>query len=132
MKRFLFGCVLTILSASLLFAASDTLRITITIDDAVGVDDEGNIIPEKYEVYAPYPNPFNPTVTVQVDIPQSTTGTIAIYDVLGRHVAQLHHGMLTPGRYQYRWDGTEMTSGMYFLRVSTSLGTETFKLLLLK
>jgi len=113
-------------------AASDSLSIAITIENVTGIETPADFIPDHYEVYAPYPNPFNPEVTVQVDIPEPTSGTISIYDILGRQIATLYQGIITPGRYQYHWDGMQYATGMYFVRVSTNLGSQTYKILLLK
>ncbi len=114
-----------------LFGAADTLTITITIQDALAVE-ETIPLPEQFEVSAPYPNPFNPVVTINVAIPQPTNTIITMYDLKGRFVDNLYRESLEAGWHPFTWDGSAFTSGIYILTVNTELGSKSFKLLLLK
>jgi hypothetical protein len=67
------------------------------------------------------PNPFNPQTTILLQLPRSGQVDLAVYDVRGRRVRQLHHGHLTAGGHEFPWDartdsGRTLASGVYFLR----------------
>jgi Subtilase family/Secretion system C-terminal sorting domain/CarboxypepD_reg-like domain len=100
---------------STLFAASDRL------------------LPEKFSVSQPYPNPFNPVTTVNVSLPVSELVTIKIYDILGREVAKLAHGQrYQAGIQKFSWNATGHSSGVYFVRVDSGKNKALRKLVLLK
>ena len=75
-----------------------------------------------------YPNPFNPRVTIEVELgagssPPAGPALVAIHDLRGRKVRTLHRGSLPPGlRFGLTWDGTddaghELASGVYLVRL---------------
>jgi uncharacterized lipoprotein YddW (UPF0748 family) len=66
-----------------------------------------------------FPNPFNPTTTLSVDIRESVNAHIQIYDIAGRFITQLHDGMLSAGRHQFTWNAGGQSSGLYFAVVRT-------------
>lgn len=79
-----------------------------------------------------YPNPFNPTTTVSFELPAKGQATLMVYDVLGREVARLVEGEKGPGKYEVKFDGSNLPSGIYFYRLQAGNYSETKKLLLLK
>ena len=93
-----------------------------------------------------YPNPFNPTTTIEYTIggvvalsganlsgvEGQTYVRLAVYDMLGREVAVLVNEKKTPGRYEVRFDGLGLASGVYFFRLSAGSFTDTRKMLLLR
>ncbi|MEK0338461.1 MAG: T9SS type A sorting domain-containing protein, partial [Nitrosopumilus sp.] len=48
--------------------------------------EEDQIIPEKFALHHPYPNPFNPTTTIEFSLPNSGLVSLNVYDILGRKV----------------------------------------------
>ncbi len=84
-----------------------------------------------------YPNPFNPSVTIEYSLASKRRASLAIYDLRGRVVRSLVSGVLQPGRHTARWDGLGsdgdvLPSGVYFARLSHDGFAQTQKLLLLK
>ena len=84
-----------------------------------------------------YPNPFNPSTTVEFSVPRSGPVSIAIYDVQGRRVAMLVKDTMAAGVYRVRWDGTsedgrELSSGVYFARLVAAGSRDTARLMMLK
>jgi len=81
-----------------------------------------------------YPNPFNPVTKIEYAV--SGLGCkwvrIAVYDQLGREVAVLHNEMKEPGSYEVGFDGSELSSGVYFYRMQAGEFVQTRSLLLLK
>jgi hypothetical protein len=102
-------------------------------------------IPTSYSLSQNYPNPFNPTTNIKFSIvssPHVLGGDLVqlkVYDVMGREVQTLVNESLKPGTYEATFDGSSLTSGVYFYKLiirhggSTTGGfTETKKMLLLK
>jgi hypothetical protein len=84
-----------------------------------------------------FPNPFNPTTTIPVEIPERTNATLVIYDVAGRVVRTLLDGVAGAGRKEIIWDGRDfggnsVSSGVYFCRFAAGRVVQTKKLILLK
>jgi len=94
--------------------------------------------PSEFVLGDNYPNPFNPTTTIPLTVPERSEVTLTVYDVLGAEVRRLHHGFLAPGRYWFTWDGTTengspVATGMYLSRMTSSTGmTKTKKMILVK
>ena len=89
-------------------------------------------LPTQFTLRQNYPNPFNPSTNISFDIPSNTFVSLKIFDALGREVSVVLSEELSAGSYSWRWDGTNLASGMYFYRLQAGTYTETKKLLLLK
>jgi hypothetical protein len=78
--------------------------------------------PVEYKLYQNYPNPFNPTTTIQFDLPEKSTVTLKIYNILGQEVTALFdHATLNAGAQVTRFNASNYASGVYFYRlVATS------------
>jgi uncharacterized lipoprotein YddW (UPF0748 family) len=79
-----------------------------------------------------WPNPFNPSTTISVQLPEATTVQIAIYDLTGRRVGHLHEGWLSAGSHEFNWSGARLSSGIYLLQVLSPTGLVSHRLTLLK
>ncbi len=79
-----------------------------------------------------YPNPFNPSTTIKYSILQRSRVTIAIYNLIGKEVKELVNGEKSAGEYEVTFDGTNLSSGIYFVRMKSANLTRTKKLVLLK
>jgi hypothetical protein len=102
----------------------------------VGVEEE---LPEAFTVLPPRPNPFNPVTTVRLYVTPAldTRLDLAVYDIRGRKVRQLHAGEMPPGWHDFTWDGRDQggrtqASGVYFMRARQERSTETYKMTLVK
>jgi hypothetical protein len=96
------------------------------------VEDKGVVVPKNLVLYSNYPNPFNPSTTLKFDIPSKSHVTIYIFDLLGRKVATLVDEMKFEGTYDIRFDGSTLSSGLYFCRLQAGSQVATQKLVLLK
>jgi hypothetical protein len=88
--------------------------------------------PLSYLTAKNYPNPFNPTTTIQYSIPASGNAKLAVYDLTGREVAVLVSGFQEAGTYAVAWDGSKMPSGIYFCRLTSGSHAFVNRMLLLK
>ena len=91
------------------------------------------IIPTEYSLYNNYPNPFNPTTTIRVDIPERTNVELSVYNILGQKVKTLiANESRNPGRYEVSFNGNSLASGVYVYRLTTKNYTQSRKMLLIK
>jgi hypothetical protein len=94
-------------------------------------------LPTNYRLEQNYPNPFNPTTRIDFSLPQAGNVTLTIYDALGRTVKQLASGILEAGQHTVVWNGSNaqgqmVSSGVYFYRLETAVGSYSRKMMLLK
>ncbi|MDP8287160.1 MAG: carboxypeptidase regulatory-like domain-containing protein, partial [Candidatus Electryonea clarkiae] len=85
-------------------------------------DREFSGIPTEWAVAATYPNPFNPTVSVVLAVPQIAEVHTEIINVLGQSVATLHNGSLNAGYHRLNWNATNHPAGLYLLNVTSNTG----------
>jgi len=79
-----------------------------------------------------YPNPFNPTTKIKYSIPQKDFVTLSVFNSLGERVALLEEGMKEAGYYVTEFNGSNLSSGIYFYTLSSEKFTDTRKMILLK
>jgi hypothetical protein len=79
-----------------------------------------------------YPNPFNPVTTISYSLPVSQKVMIKVYDVTGREVATLVDDVKPAGKHSVKFDGTDLSSGIYFYRIEAGLFRDTKKIILIK
>lgn len=88
-------------------------------------------IPADYSIKN-YPNPFNPTTTINYQLPKDGMVTIKVYDVLGKEVATLVNEHKSAGYYKADFDASKLTSGVYICSIQASGFSKSIKLLLTK
>ena len=103
----------------------------ITLEPSAVTNDMNNL-PQKYQLYDNYPNPFNPTTHIQFDLPQTSRVEICVYDIQGKIVDQLLNEKYPAGQHEVQWNAANHPSGIYFIRMTSDKFTETRKCLLLK
>jgi len=91
-----------------------------------------NPLPEQYIEAINYPNPFNPTTTIQFNLNPESLVNLSIFDVSGAHVETLIEGLVESGIHHVYFDGSGLTSGLYFYRIRTQNGSYSGKMLLIK
>jgi len=100
--------------------------------DAVDQGNENSSLPTVYSLSQNYPNPFNPTTTIKFGIPKAGDVSLAVYDILGRKIAELINGNLTAGYHTVNFNATNLASGVYFYRIEAGDFVSVKKLMLLK
>ena len=85
-----------------------------------------------FKLYQNYPNPFNPSTIIKYQIPQSGYVTLKVYDMLGKEVESLVNKMMNSGNYEVKFEGSNLTSGIYFYQLKINNYTATKKMMLLK
>jgi len=93
---------------------------------------EEELIPKEYTLYQNYPNPFNPTTTIKYDLPNVDDVSLIIYDILGRKIKELVNTRQQAGRYEVRFDASNLASGIYIYQLITEDYVNAKKMILLK
>ncbi len=86
----------------------------------------------EYSLGQNFPNPFNPSTTINYQIPELNFVTIKVSDVLGREFTTLINEEKPAGNYEVEFNGTNLPSGIYFYRLQAGEFVETKKMVLLK
>ncbi|MBI4417374.1 MAG: right-handed parallel beta-helix repeat-containing protein [Ignavibacteriales bacterium] len=94
-------------------------------------------LPTTYAIHQNFPNPFNPETTIRYQVPEATTVSLKVFDLLGREVATLVNDEKTAGFYTVTWSGRNLTgqqvaSGVYFFRIEAGTFVETRRMLLVR
>jgi photosystem II stability/assembly factor-like uncharacterized protein len=97
-----------------------------------GINNIGGEIPTSYSLSQNYPNPFNPTTNIKFQIPKSGLVKLALYNTLGKEVETLVNHQLSPGTYEVDFDGSRLSSGVYYYKLETGDFTDTKKMVLIK
>ena len=77
-------------------------------------------IPDGFQLYQNFPNPFNPVTNITFDVPVNTFVTLSVFDPAGRQVAELINLYLRAGSYIVPFEADDLSSGVYFYRLSTA------------
>lgn len=124
------------LNGSTALAASG---VNFLLNSVTSVEEIGSIIeiPTAFGLSKNYPNPFNPTTTIEFKVPEVSNVKITIYNVLGQSVKTLVNENFTTGNYKVSWNGTNeagllVSSGIYFYRLEAGDFSQTNRMLLLK
>jgi|GEM_PF-2827847 hypothetical protein len=80
-------------------------------------------VPETYSLLQNYPNPFNPSTVISYSLLSRSMVTLKVYNVLGQEVATLANTqMMEEGLHEMQFDGSALTSGVYFYRLNINNG----------
>ncbi len=79
-----------------------------------------------------YPNPFNPSTTIEFEIPQRSKVKISIFNFVGERIEEVLNSELERGKYNLLYDARHLTSGIYFYRMETSTRYITRKMIYIK
>ena len=90
------------------------------------------VLPKYLHLDPAYPNPFNPTTTIQFSVETHRNASLQIFDITGRLVETLVDGQIGSGFHEIKWDASGMTSGVYFIQLQNGNQLKNQKLLLLK
>ena len=113
-------------------------EVEITISDPGAAKAVIQTLPTAFALADNFPNPFNPTTTIQYELPQAADVELTVYNVVGQPVRTLVAEHQSAGRYAVEWDATNdsghsLSSGLYFYRLEAGGAfREIKKMLLLK
>ncbi len=94
------------------------------------------LAPKEFKLEQNFPNPFNPSTTIQYQLPAAAKVTLKIYDILGREVATLVNEKQDAGYKEVKFNANRLASGMYIYRLSATGGADKYvstkKMLMIK
>jgi len=105
----------------------------IGVPNYLGNDPE--IVPTTFQLYEPFPNPFNPTTTIRFYMGVETRHAVShlqIFDITGRLVETLIDGRIESGQHVIIWNAKLHPSGFYFIKLSSGAKSQTHKIIYLK
>jgi len=108
--------------------AFDPVLVDLTITD-VGSDPA---VPTSYALQQNYPNPFNPSTTIRYGLPHKSAVQLTVFNALGQQVAVLQNGEQEAGYHEVRFDGSGLSSGVYFYRIQAGDFVQAKRILLLR
>ena len=74
--------------------------------------------PSDFQLFVPFPNPFNPLTKIEYNLPYVGDVSLIIYDIMGRQVEILYDGIQYQGNYTISWDASNYSSGVYFIKMN--------------
>jgi predicted lipoprotein with Yx(FWY)xxD motif len=107
-----------------------TINDVIVANSATEID--AVLAPTSFSLSEAYPNPFNPTTSINLSIPESGFVSVQVYNVIGQLVGTLANGYMDASDYSFTWNASSAPSGLYLITASTANHTSTQKVMLLK
>ena len=103
----------------------------------LSINTKDNSLPLKFHVSSNYPNPFNPSTKIDIQIVTASNLNVSIFDLKGRLINTLFNNNQKPGFYNFEWlgidrNGNSVPSGVYFIQVKSGLNINTQKVALMK
>lgn len=107
----------------------------IIVRSTVGI--EPNVSPADYKISENYPNPFNPSTSIDISLAKQTDVNIKIYDISGAEIYTLANRSMNAGDHTFTWNavtnsGGNANSGIYFMKINIGGNTTTKKMILVK
>ena len=99
-----------------LCALSALKKASVLINQILETNDDF-LLPKAFSLYYVFPIPFNPVTTLEFSVPRNDADQVRIfiYDITGRIVIQLIDQIYDAGHYGLTWDGSALSSGIYFI-----------------
>ena len=91
-----------------------------------------DVIVDSFDLLGNYPNPFNPSTTIDFSLNSFSDLEINVYDVNGRLVENLFSGFKSPGTHKVVWDATGFSTGIYIVNMVSEKSSETLMITLVK
>jgi hypothetical protein len=98
----------------------------------VGIEEETDNLPLRFNLSQNYPNPFNPITIISYQLSAFSNVKLTVFDILGREVTTLVNEEKQPGTYEVKFDATSVSSGIYFYRLQAGSFVETKKMILVR
>jgi hypothetical protein len=104
----------------------------VDIELVTSLHEHSSSIPESLALSQNYPNPFNPSTTISFALPESGQVNLTIYNMMGQRVKSVVSTQMQAGYHSVKVDASQLSSGFYIYTLSTSSGTLSKKMLLVK
>ena len=88
--------------------------------------------PSSFELGAAYPNPFNPSTSLSISMPENGYVTVKAYNLVGQVVSVITEGNMEAGNHTMTWDASSLSSGVYLITAEYAGSVATQKVMLMK
>jgi len=89
-------------------------------------------IPTEFSVSDAYPNPFNPTTSLNINLDAASYVSVKVFNLMGQLVDVVTEGQMTVGAHAISWDASTVASGVYFINTKVGSSLKSQKVMLLK
>ena len=106
-----------------------------TVEEAIVASGNGYVplsMPNTFTLSAAYPNPFNPSTSLDMTMPSEGYVSIQAYNLVGQVVGTIAEGNMSAGTHSFVWDASDLSSGVYLIKAQYAGSVETQKVMLLK
>ncbi len=121
------------------YAVSTVYRHPLTVDDVgpnavevVSVNPGTKILPQTFQIINAFPNPFNPSTTIEYSLSQAANVQLSIYNILGQQIENLIDGSQEAGRHSIRWEARNYPAGIYIAVLNNGFKSISTKMVLIK
>jgi hypothetical protein len=105
---------------------------TLKYSQTVSASEVNTVVPEKFILHQNFPNPFNPSTIIGFNLPVKSIVELTVYDALGRKVQTLLNREMSEGYNETLFNAANLSSGIYFYRITAGKFSETKKMLLFR
>lgn len=126
------GEVLAQGTGSAVFKLAITYNVSSSPIVITGITNGNGSIPTEYALIQNYPNPFNPVTKIRYQLPENGAVKLTVYDIRGVEVSTIVNGVQNAGVYDIEFDGSGLSSGVYYYKLETNGFVETKKMMLVK
>ncbi len=109
----------------------ETVLLSFSEGEPVSANDSDQV-PQNFAIHSVYPNPFNPSTTVNFSLENAASVRLDLYSVTGQRVLSIHDGFLNAGNHHLSVDAGNLSSGIYILLLSSGQQTESKRITLIK
>jgi len=109
-----------------------TILKTVNGGSITNIQNVSSEIPGDYSLSQNYPNPFNPVTKIKFDIPAQAFVKLIVYDVQGQEISTILSKELNAGTYSIDFDGSSLSSGVYFYKITSENYSVIKKMVLIK
>ncbi|PTM20359.1 MAG: hypothetical protein DA446_03555, partial [Bacteroidetes bacterium] len=111
---------------------SGSWSATFSFTTQMGTSTEDQTIPTVFALEQNYPNPFNPSTQIRYQLPEIADVKLEVYNLLGQQLTVLADGKQTAGMYEVTFDASNLTTGIYIIRLTANNFVQTRKMMLMK
>ena len=106
-----------------------------TVEETIVANENGYVplsTPTSFTLSSAYPNPFNPSTSLDLNMPSEGFVSIQAYNLVGQVVGTIAEGNMSAGTHSFTWDASDLSSGVYLVKAEYAGSIETQKVMLLK
>ena len=108
------------------------IMFRISLDSGTALSNEDNLLPSTFNISNAYPNPFNPSTAINIDVPEVGLLNVSVYNLKGQLISTIVNKTVYPGSHSFVWNASGLTSGLYVMSVTYNGNTYNQKVTLVK